>query len=541
MKSIIHPMGRECVNSLGIPVDNVSFQQAVERIVAMAKSGDGRSHFVSTLNVDFLVNALGFFSRPRHPELLNILRRSDMVTADGFPIVWLSKLMGVPLKARVTGADLVPALASKAAENSLSIFLLGGAEGSASAAANTLMIAYPALIIAGTAAPYIHIEGNDLVGCGESDEELIHQINQSGAEILLIGLGNPKQELWFNRNKQKLNVPVSIGVGGTFDFINGVVKRAPDWVQALNMEWLFRISQDPVRLWKRYIKGFFKLGILVAPLLYYRLKEILFYRQTSNQFQSEVIWQSVWSSRQQSLAVLHLPTQVTADYLQRLISSLENNSETAMRILDFSAVKHIQFSGLYEFVRLSEYLNDPDNHISLLGMSGAVKHQLSACRIMDLVSDRHSGDTLSTLSSGKSTLEISCKSYVMRETTLIFLSGRVDSEGLLQLGFVESLKNAVRGRTCIIDLRDVTLLETSAIATLHDFFEKELEAKGGAVLMSGMSTNVRQMFHMTALEESVLFINDKTLLALIAEEGATYDEDLTSEINLIDEKGASHE
>lgn len=538
MKSIIHPMGRECVNSLGIPVDNVSFQQAVERIVIMAKSCDGRARFVSTLNVDFLVNSLGcFFSRPRHPELLNILRHSDMVTADGFPIVWLSKLVGAPLKARVTGADLVPVLASKFAKEGLSLFLLGGREGSAAAAANTLIESYPDLKIAGTSAPFIHTEGSDLVGFGKSDDELIRRINQSGADILLLGLGNPKQELWFNRNRRKLNVPVSIGVGGTFEFINGATKRAPAWMQKFNLEWSYRITQDPARLWKRYVKGLIKLVILISPLLFYRAKELLLYRQNNNSFQPEILWQSVWSSRQQSLAVLHLPTLVTANYLRRLVYSLENNSETALRILDFSSVKHIRFSGLYEFIRLAEYLNEPDNHISLLGMSGAVKRELSACRIIDVITDSHVGDTISTLSSGKSTQDISCKSYVMSDTTLIFLSGRVDSEGLGQLGFIESLKHAVRGRTCIIDLRDVTLLETSAIATLHDFFETELEEKGGAVLMSGMSANVRQMFHMAALGDSVLFINDKTLLALIAEEGATYDDDLASEKGLIDEEG----
>lgn len=536
MKSLIHPMGRECVNSLGIPVDNVSFQQAVERIIAMAKCHDGRARFISTLNVDFLVNSLGcFFSRPRHPELLNVLRHSDMVTADGFPIVWLSKLVGAPLKGRVTGADLVPALAERSAKEGLAIFLLGGREGSASAAADTLTKTHPNLKIAGTAAPFIHTEGCNLVDFGKSDDELVHRINQSGADILLLGLGNPKQELWFNRNKHKLNVTVSIGVGGTFEFINGVTKRAPGWMQKSNLEWLYRITQDPARLWKRYIKGFLKLSILVAPLFFYRLKELLFYRQNEYSSQPEILWQSVWSSRHQSLAVLHLPSVLTASYLRRLIYSVDDNSETALRILDFSEVNHIEFSGLYEFVRLAEHFNDPENHMSLFGMPGVLKRQLSACRIIDVVADSHLGDTLGTLSLADSTQEISCKSYVMSDTTLIFLSGRVDSEGLTQLGFIESLEHAIRGRTCILDLRNVTLLESSAIAMLHNFFDSELEKKGGAVFISGMSANVRQMFHMTALGETVLFINDKTLLALIAEEGAVYED------GMADEKGGSHE
>ena len=127
---------RDRINSLGIPVDNVSLDEAVEHVSALASRRDGHARLVSTLNVDFLVNALGCaFTRPRHPELLEVLRRSDMVTADGFPILILSKIIGRPLKQRVTGADMVPAIARCAAERGQSLFLLGGGHGVASAAA----------------------------------------------------------------------------------------------------------------------------------------------------------------------------------------------------------------------------------------------------------------------------------------------------------------------------------------------------------------------------------------------------------------------
>ena len=141
-------LSRDCVNSLGIPVDNVSLDEAVENIIRMARAGDGRARLVSTLNVDFLVNALGFaFTRPRHPELLNVLRNSDMVTADGFPILWLSKIAGKPLCERVTGSDMVPAIARRAAQTGGSLFLLGGGANSAADAAKILQSSNPGLKI----------------------------------------------------------------------------------------------------------------------------------------------------------------------------------------------------------------------------------------------------------------------------------------------------------------------------------------------------------------------------------------------------------
>jgi len=528
MTTMTYPAARDCFNSLGIPVDNLSLQDAVDRIAAMTKDHNGKTHLVSTLNVDFLVNSLGYaFTRPRHPELLNVLRSSDMVTADGFPITWLSKIVGKPLKQRVTGSDLTPALATRAAEEGLSLFLLGGAEGVAAAAANCLQLANPKLKIAGTSAPFVNTEGPALKGFATDDQALLKNINSSGADILLVGLGNPKQELWFNRNRHKLQVPVAIGVGGTFEFITGTVKRAPRWMQKSNLEWLFRITQDPSRLWRRYAAGMIKLGVLAAPLIYYRAKESLFYRRSATSEAPNIVWQSVWSSRDQSLAALRLPRLVSARYLEELLSSLQQeHASMALRLLDFSSVKHIEMAGHQEFFRLAQLLADPQNDVSLLGVPKAVKRLLGACRIMDVIGESHNGNTLSTLSyapQDKHVQETGCKSYVMSNTALMFLSGRINGEGLAGIGFVECLLHAARDRTCIIDLRNVTLLESTAIVELEPLIASHQIAGDGAIMVSGADANARQMFRMTGLGESVIFIDDTTLLASIAAEGQHYE------------------
>ncbi|MFT5335080.1 MAG: N-acetylglucosaminyldiphosphoundecaprenol N-acetyl-beta-D-mannosaminyltransferase [Halioglobus sp.] len=528
MATMTYAATRDCFNSLGIPVDNLSLQDAVDRVVAMTKDFHGRTHLVSTLNVNFLVNSLGYaFTRPRHPELLNVLRSSDMVTADGFPIVWLSKIVGKPLKQRVTGSDLTPALAARAAKEGLSLFLLGGAEGVAAAAANALQLANPKLNIAGTSAPSVNTQGAALKDFAADDQALLEKINSSDADILLVGLGNPKQELWFNRNRHKLQVPVAIGVGGTFEFITGTVKRAPRWVQKSNLEWLFRITQDPARLWRRYATGMIQLTVLTAPLIYYRAKESVFYRRAATTEAPSIVWQSVWSSRNQSLAALRLPRLISTRYLEEMMSSLElKHADVALRLLDFSSVKHIEIAGHQEFFRLAQLLADPENDISILGVPKAVKRLLGACRILDVVGENHNGNTLSTLSyspHGKHAQQTGCKSYVMSNTALIFLSGQVSGEGLAGIGFVECLQNAARDRTCIVDLRNVTLLESTAIAKLEPLIASNQPSGDGAIMVSGADANARQMFRMTGLGESVIFIDDTTLLASIAAEGQHYE------------------
>lgn len=522
MSTLTFPMGRDCVNSLGIPVDNLSLQEAIDRIVGMALVRDGRAKLVSTLNVDFLVNALGFtFSHPTHPELLKVLRNSDMVTADGFPIVWLSRLAGRPLKQRVPGSDMVPALAQRAVKEDLSLFLLGGGEGVAAAAGDTLKKLNPGLKIAGTAAPMVYTAGPQLTDFSSSDDTLVEYINSSNADVLLVGLGNPKQELWFNRNQHKLKVPVSVGVGGTFEFITGTVKRAPLWVQKLNMEWLYRIVQEPGRLIGRYSKGIIMLGLLTLPLLYCRLVERLCYWDVKQARTNVIQWSSVWSSREQSLQVLSLPTLVNQRYLGELVRELEaSDNNTALRILDFSSVQHVEISAHQELFLLAELLHDPGKNLSLLGLSGKLKRQLSACRVLDVLGCHNKGNPLSAITnSGQEANDWapSCRSYVVGNTSLIFLAGQVDSESLAELGLVECMVHNARERICILDFRNVSLLESSAIAELHPVVSAR-QTHEGKILFSGVGPGVRQMFRVAQLEEPTQFISDTELLEHIKRE-----------------------
>ncbi len=129
----------------------------------------------------------------------------------------------------------------------------------------------------------MHVEGETIADADETDMAIVERINRSGADILLIGFGNPKQEIWFDRNRNRLSVPVSIGIGGTYEFIIESVARAPRWMQQTGLEWVFRIAQDPGRLWKRYFVGFFKFGVMIWPAIlhqqYKRLQFNLFHRK----------------------------------------------------------------------------------------------------------------------------------------------------------------------------------------------------------------------------------------------------------------------
>ena len=237
----------------GIPVARVTEAEAVGRIVSLAKERRGkRAAFVATLNVDFVANAVGGWPFSGNDELWGYLRNADLVTADGMPIVLLSKMLGMALPERVTGADMVPQICRRCAEEGLSVYVLGGDRDALDEAFAKMDI--PNLKIAGLDPAFVKLDVDQ--------PEIVERINAAKPDILFVALGNPKQELWMGRNAAKLDVGAMIGIGGTFNFIAGRVKRAPRWMQRCGLEWIYRIIQEPGRLWKRYAYGLVKFSWL---------------------------------------------------------------------------------------------------------------------------------------------------------------------------------------------------------------------------------------------------------------------------------------
>lgn len=259
----------------GIPIARIAEAEAVERIIQAAKARRAAPQarpgpfLVATLNVDFVCNAVRGWPFGGNDELLGYLKDADMVTADGMPIVMLSRFLGSPIPERVTGADMVPEICRRAAEEGLSIYVLGGDKGAVEEAL-VKMGWDPAtgkardggrqpLKIAGIDNAFVDPDG-DQTG-------IVGRINAAKPDILVLALKHPKQELWLGRNAAALDANVAIGVGGTFNFIAGRVRRAPKWVQRSGLEWIYRIIQEPCRLWRRYAYGLVKFSWLALRLI----------------------------------------------------------------------------------------------------------------------------------------------------------------------------------------------------------------------------------------------------------------------------------
>jgi N-acetylglucosaminyldiphosphoundecaprenol N-acetyl-beta-D-mannosaminyltransferase len=202
---------------------------------------DGGRHQIVTVNTDFARIA---DSDPTYRELLN---RADLAVADGMPLVWLSRLTGARLPERLAGIDLVDDCCRLAARRGIPVFLLGAGPGVASAAARVLLQRHPRLQIAGALTPAFG------PATPEGDADLARQVRAAGRCVLLVAFGAPRQDRFIASQLTHMDVAVAIGVGGTLDILAGAIPRAPGWMQRIGLEWLWRLVQEPRRLWRRYL------------------------------------------------------------------------------------------------------------------------------------------------------------------------------------------------------------------------------------------------------------------------------------------------
>ena len=241
---------------LGLPIDALDMPMILRRIDAAAAR---RSPFlISTPNLNFLVNSRS------DAEFRESVLDSDLCPADGMPVVWIARLIGVPIRQRVSGSDIFEALkAPDRLGRRLKVFLFGGAPGVAAAAARTLNAVPSGLSCVGTFDP----------GFGSVDEmsreHIIDKVNASEADFLAASLGARKGQLWLHRNRRRLAIPIRAHLGAVINFQAGTVKRAPTWLRACGLEWLWRIKEEP-HLWRRYAHdGWVLLGLIftrVVPL-----------------------------------------------------------------------------------------------------------------------------------------------------------------------------------------------------------------------------------------------------------------------------------
>ncbi|MBL8259068.1 MAG: WecB/TagA/CpsF family glycosyltransferase [Candidatus Competibacteraceae bacterium] len=242
----------------GVPIVNTTMDEALDWIVARASpasaeratggQGEANSSLLAFVNPDCLNIAY------THDAYRAVLQGAARVLPDGIGLKIGCRMLGVGLAANVNGTDLFPRLCERAAREGLALFLLGARPGVAEQVAENMRRRHPGLIVAGVQHGYFD---------AAEEAAIIGRINGSGARILLVAFGVPRQELWLAQHRKRLQPPVRMGVGGLFDFYSGRIPRAPLWLREIGLEWVWRLAQEPGRMWRRYLIG--------NPLFLYRV------------------------------------------------------------------------------------------------------------------------------------------------------------------------------------------------------------------------------------------------------------------------------
>lgn len=270
-------IGRDILTSriklFQVGIDQVDNQKTIQKIEEFIISK--KPHQIVT------PDTLAVLRARKDPEYHAILKSAALVTPDGAGILWAATTLNYPLPERVTGIDIIHNICRLAAKKGYSLYLLGSYPGVASETALNLTKKYPGIKIAGTHHGYFSCE--DSQNCedvkngnsvrNKKEEEIINEIKENKPDILLVGMGVPKQEKWINKNLEKLDVPVCIGVGGSFDVLSGRIPRAPLWMQRHGMEWIYRSIKQPNRTF-RVLTLFYFIWLVIVGKIVYSLKEV---------------------------------------------------------------------------------------------------------------------------------------------------------------------------------------------------------------------------------------------------------------------------
>jgi N-acetylglucosaminyldiphosphoundecaprenol N-acetyl-beta-D-mannosaminyltransferase len=336
----------------GLPIDALDMATVIERIENAATS---RTPFlISTPNLHFLVQSR------IDPEFRDSVLDSDVCPADGIAIIWIARLLGLPVKARVSGSDVFEALsAPERLARQLKVFLFGGAEGVAAQAAAKLSAVPAGLSCAGILDP----------GFGSIDDmshdQVIDKVNASNADFLAVALGAKKGQPWLYRNHHRLTIPVRVHLGAAINFMAGTVKRAPVWIRAVGFEWLWRIKEEP-QLWRRY--GYD--GWVLLRLLFSRLLPLAIANR----------WCRFWSQRHpralqieivqnQDSATIGLCGDACEEHIERAIASFQQTlaGDNKNIVIDLSRVRYIDGRFFGALLMLRKGLKERGSKLSFIG------------------------------------------------------------------------------------------------------------------------------------------------------------------------------
>jgi N-acetylglucosaminyldiphosphoundecaprenol N-acetyl-beta-D-mannosaminyltransferase len=469
---------------LGVPFDNLTMGETLAAIDQMIASG--RPHYLATANVDFLVQSM------RDVELRRILFDAHLILCDGTPLVWASKLLGNPLPERIAGSDLVPLLLKKAEEKGYRPFLLGATPETLDEAVARIKQLHPNLKLAGYYSPPF----NQLLEMDHA--EITRRIQEAEPDLLLVGFGCPKQEKWINMHYRSLGVPVSIGVGGTIDFLAGKLVRAPIWMQKTGSEWIFRLAQEPRRLLSRYVKDLWHFGRGISAQ-YLRLRFA--------QGKSSSPGRELPVAKAVDYNLVAMPERVDFEMVQRERAILESAiAADRACLLELGSVEFIDSTGIGLLIRLQKKARANGRQFILVNPSICVSRALRLMKLEEFFISAPNLDSAAKSLQSDNFPEVRLKAVPTASFPVLAWSGEVTSANVDQVwtSTVNHLSaRSMLQRSLVIDLADLDFIDSSGVGLMIRV--RKLGASLGLkVIFTHPASTVLNVIRLSRLEEYLL-------------------------------------
>lgn len=462
---------------LGLPFHDVTLAETLDYCAAAMKSTE--PGYLVTANVDFTTQAY------EDPDLKKIVFFADRVVCDGMPLVWLSKWFGYPLRERVAGSDMVPKLLEICGKEQHPVYFFGSDLATLEEAKVIVENRYPGLKVVGVDSPPFGavIEWDN--------DALCAKMRASGAKLLLVCLGCPKQERWIFAHHKECGIPLSIGVGASLDFITGKQRRAPRWMQKIGMEWFWRMASSPTRLVKRYSK------------------DLVFLASAS--------WQQYQSHRHRMTLSDTVPTtprvseeknfQLVRIYwsgnlqLQELAGAPIPEQISAPVLLDASGITFMDSSGLGRFASLVRSCRSAEQQLLVVNPSLAFKTAIRAVRMESLYQ---------TVDTEAEALQLIAQHRSSGGAQRIGADGTVwvtfnrALDALYHDEMMQTLEAAIAQSpklgVLVVDLKEVSFIDSRAVGGLIRTW-KMVSAKGGQMFLADASPAVREIINLLRLDK----------------------------------------
>jgi N-acetylglucosaminyldiphosphoundecaprenol N-acetyl-beta-D-mannosaminyltransferase len=471
----------------GVPFHNVTFDEAIDWIVERVRSG--RPANIATANLDFVTRAWN------DPELQRILIDADLVLADGFPIVKLAPFFGPKLKGRVTGSDLTPMLAGRAAQEGFRLYGLGSAAGVAEEAMKTLRRRNPRLKVAGTySPPYTPLLEMD-------HRDILKRLEAAHPDILFVALGSPKQEKFISMHVRGWNVPVAMGVGASLDFITGEQRRAPAWIRRIQFEWLWRICCNPRRLFVRYLAN-------VRFLISATRQMISIHYMADRPAPVQVLDDADISRLQQNgIFVERFQGLKDESAIREFIERLGQETADMNLLLDIHAVPWLNSLELGALLEINKACRRVGKRMILYAPRPKVRRLLETCRLNDYFDSairldavesivknlREHGDGSTVYEEGALTLELPMELTAAtlptfeRETD--FIHHELQSQGIL--------------RTVSVDASQLDFIDSSGLGFLISL-KRATQDEGVSMSIANLGGKARRVFEIARVDKVLL-------------------------------------